>query len=495
MPDQIGTIVVEKQTEPDGAPNRFTFSGDAAGSISDGELIVVSSLRPGTYTSTETVPAGWQLTGIVCSDSDSRGNTTTRTATFKVALGETVKCTFHNARVQPGTIIVEKQTIPDGAPDSFTFTGDLYGFASDGGQMEMGGLEPGTYSVTEVVPEGWDLTAIRCDDHDSSGSTTTRTATFNVDSGETVKCTFTNTKLGTIVTEKQTVPDGAPDSFTFTGDLYGSIRDGWWIFRTGLLPGTYTSTETVPAGWTLTSIVCDDNNSGGNVNTRTATFQLEAGERVQCTFTNTKPGTIIVEKQTVPDGAPDLFTFSGDAAGSISDGQQIVVSGLEPGTYSSTETVPAGWTLTSILCDDSNSSGNENTRTATFQLEAGETVKCTFHDRAQPGTIIVEKQTVPDGAPDSFTFSGDATGSISDGQQIVVSGLEPGTYTSTETVPAGWNLSSILCDDSNSSGDASARTTTFQLEAGETVRCTFRNGRGYYLYVPLVLRSASGTDG
>ena len=58
-----------------------------------------------------------------------------------------------------------------------------------------------------------------------------------------------------------------------------------------------------------------------------------------CTFTNTKRGTIIVEKQTNPDHAQGSFqlTFTGDAAGSIGDGGQIVVSDLEPGTYTSTE--------------------------------------------------------------------------------------------------------------------------------------------------------------
>lgn len=89
-------------------------------------------------------------------------------------------------------------------------------------------------------------------------------------------------------------------------------------------------------------------------------------------------GTIIVEKQTIPNGAPDLFTFTGDAAGAISDGQQIVVSSLDPGTYTSQESVPSGWTLTSITFDDANSSGDLTTATATFRVEAGETVKAVF---------------------------------------------------------------------------------------------------------------------
>ena len=85
---------------------------------------------------------------------------------------------------------------------------------------------------------------------------------------------------------------------------------------------------------------------------------------------------------------------------------------------------------------------------------------------AEPGTIIVEKQTTPDDAPDSFTFTGDATGTITDGGQIVVSGLPPGAYQSVETVPAGWTLTQIVCDDTNSTGDVLDFTANFQLEAG-----------------------------
>ena len=89
-------------------------------------------------------------------------------------------------------------------------------------------------------------------------------------------------------------------------------------------------------------------------------------------------GTIIVNKQTIPDGATGTFTFSGDAAGSIADGEQIVVNGLDPGTYTSIEAVSFGWELTSMVCDDGNSTVNLGTGTVTFQLEEGETVTCTF---------------------------------------------------------------------------------------------------------------------
>lgn len=91
-------------------------------------------------------------------------------------------------------------------------------------------------------------------------------------------------------------------------------------------------------------------------------------------------GTIVVKKLTVPSTAPTTFAFTGDAAGTIGNGQTITVQNLAPGTYHSTEQVPFGWQLTSLTCDDGDSTGDLGTATATFRLEAGETVTCTFTD-------------------------------------------------------------------------------------------------------------------
>ena len=137
--------------------------------------------------------------------------------------------------------------------------------------------------------------------------------------------------------------------------------------------------SSVPSGWVLTNITLDDNNSSGDIDTKTVTFNLEPGETIRAVFSNAMTGTIIVEKQTDPDGDPNQFVFTGDASGSISDNQQIVVTNLPPGTYSATEILPEGWTLTNITLDDNNSSGDVDIKTATFNLEAGETVKgCTL---------------------------------------------------------------------------------------------------------------------
>src|SRR5690606_17286985 len=100
-----------------------------------------------------------------------------------------------------------------------------------------------------------------------------------------------------ITIEKQTLPDGDAQSFSFAGDVSGSLSDGQTATQS-VVPGSYSSTETVPSGWALTDITCDDANSSGNTGTGVATFNVEAGESVKCVFTNTKDGRIIIEKQT-----------------------------------------------------------------------------------------------------------------------------------------------------------------------------------------------------
>lgn len=92
-----------------------------------------------------------------------------------------------------------------------------------------------------------------------------------------------------------------------------------------------------------------------------------------------------------------------------------------------------------------------------------------------PATLVVEKQTVPDGRSESFDFTGAVSGSIADGQQLVLGDLTAGTYTVTEDDHPLFDLTGISCDDGNSSGDLGSATATFRLEGGEMVTCVFTN--------------------
>jgi hypothetical protein len=65
-----------------------------------------------------------------------------------------------------------------------------------------------------------------------------------------------------------------------------SINDAGEQVFSNVPAGTYTVTEAVKSGWSLTDITCGDDNSTGDVVTRAATVRLQAGETVICTFTN-----------------------------------------------------------------------------------------------------------------------------------------------------------------------------------------------------------------
>ena len=295
-------------TNPSGLEGSFDFTAsyDEAGfSLSDGEQNVSPEIKAGNYSVSESTPAGWVLESATCDNGDDPSDIDLPAATI-------VTCTFVNAPVpEHGTIIVKKVTAPSGDDTEFGFEfGETDFTLSDGQQKTFDDLGAGTYSVSEDTPEGWDLTSATCSDQSDPDE-------IELAAGETVTCTFTNTKRGTIIVEKQTNPDHAQGSFTFTGDAAGSIGDGGQIVVSDLEPGTYTSTEAGAEGWFLTSIECDDEGSSGNLGTRTATFQLDAGETVRCVFANAKQtvgiGSIDVQKSASPTsvkepGGPVTFS-------------------------------------------------------------------------------------------------------------------------------------------------------------------------------------------
>jgi hypothetical protein len=78
----------------------FDFSGDLTATLGDGEVSDPLVVVDGSYSVTETVPAGWEDPVVTCDDDDSSG--TGATATFVIAL-ETVVCTFTNAELAATT--------------------------------------------------------------------------------------------------------------------------------------------------------------------------------------------------------------------------------------------------------------------------------------------------------------------------------------------------------------------------------------------------------
>ena len=102
-----------------------------------------------------------------------------------------------------------------------------------------------------------------------------------------------NQLAGSITIIKDAVPND-PQDFDFACSSLGVFSldddaDGT-LSNTknfpNVTPGTYTCTESNEPGWQI-SISCNDPDNGSTVAPPTATIDVDAGENVTCTFTNT----------------------------------------------------------------------------------------------------------------------------------------------------------------------------------------------------------------
>ena len=247
---------------------------------------------------------------------------------------------------------------------------------------------------------------------------------------------------GTVTSDPPGIDCGATCTHTFT-------------FQTQVTLTATADADAAFAGW---SGAC----SGTDLTTT-----VTMGEDKTCTATfNLKPGIIIVEKQTDPDGASGTFNFTDDIGTpltfSLSDDQTRSFTEVVPGTYAITETNPAPtFDLTDVTCSDADSTGDEGTGVATVSLQPGETVTCTFTNTRQ-FTLTVKK-------------AGTGTGTVTSDPAGINCGAECRetydidtivTLTATpdgDSVFAGW------------SGDCSGTdsTTTVTMDADKTCTATF----------------------
>jgi len=373
-----GSVIIRKETDPDEDPNTTVFgytksfatdptSANTFTLMDDGSETFAGVLfGTGLTVVEDVVPAGWDLSNIDCSASTGviatfSGTSGTDTAGFEdgddtitFAIDDdtdVLDCTFTNrAR---GSIIVEKIT-SDGngsfdftsgtlSPSPFTLTTTAAGDAGKDSET-FSDLAPGTYDVAETVPAGWNLNSSVCDDGSSPGS-------IGLDAGETVTCTFTDSREKgaiDITKTRKHAADGPGDhphagvTFTITGGELlaagvevvtgadGTICLGGLVLSSFV--GDYTVTETVPTGYSA-----DDGPATVSVTTESACGD---GNEATASFGNTPLSDLTVSVNSQVDGGTnstiecelsddDPDAESGDASGDVS----ITYEDLEPDTY------------------------------------------------------------------------------------------------------------------------------------------------------------------
>ena len=325
-----------------------------------------------------------------------------------------------------GTVVVVQSTVPEGGQD-FHYTSELPEYsvfsldddddATLPNQLTIENVPAGPYTLLQDEPPvGWILLGVTCNDPDGGTNGYTNGALLDVDAGETITCSFTNSPpTGDVVIRQDTVPN-APVSFHFNGhwgefnlaDDGNEVDDGTWntITTQGIPPGTYQVSQDQHADWPLTSIYCIDPDGGTTFDlaTGTLTLDVDAGEVIECTFTNepseSSPpppppgGTFHIQLDTVPDDAPDV-TFTGELLAFLLDDDGQGGSALpnvkdfvdmDLGPWSFTAAVPDAWRLTSVTCaDPDNGSSTDLAKgQVIIDLDADEDVTCTFTIEPKP---------------------------------------------------------------------------------------------------------------
>lgn len=313
---------------------------------------------------------------------------------------------------------------------------------------------------------------------------------------------------GTITIEKETDPDGRPESFDFTteGGLTPasfSLQDDGSQTFTNVFAGTYRVAESDPSPAEFVSIVC----TGGSTevdpdgdNPREVEIVLAADEDITCTYTNKLVGSILVHK--VDSGNSDAllagagFTIDpgtpSDASDDItmtedSDGV-FCTDGLAFDDYTVTEsTVPDGY-----IGADPQDFTVDSTKTCADKIADDDSPDLTFGNSPAPGRINIFKSD-DDGAPLNgavFTlYTDDGEG---DGFDPVDEGDPDAEETAVATCTTGM---------SNSDGStAAAGTCSFiNVDTGDywvdetTVPTGYSKAAGLPTQVAVGLGSSPGT--
>lgn len=169
-----GTLIIRKVTSDGfGAfdftsttldPALWTLTTTAPGAAGADQR-TFGDLAPGTYDADETVPTGWNLTSATCDDGSE-------VDAIGVSGGETVTCTFTNARERGAIKIVKtRKHAADGPGDhphagvTFTVTGGSVPAAGVTAVTDANGVAcvgnlvvsslAGNYTVTETLPAGY----------------------------------------------------------------------------------------------------------------------------------------------------------------------------------------------------------------------------------------------------------------------------------------------------------------------------------------------------
>jgi uncharacterized repeat protein (TIGR01451 family) len=418
--------------------------------------------------------------------------TPNETGGFAVGSGDHVICTFTNRELPKVKLV--KSLVPSSDAGTFDFAIDQQAFNNGGdgfgdqGTTGFVHIQPGAPVISESGHGDTQLsnytTAISCSNEEDGNTGATSLDLSSLTYGDSVTCTFHNSRKPTITIVKNTI--GGDGTFHFTG-LGG--EGGFSIATNGnagsqsftVVPGAYHVTEdiSVLVGWHLGSASCG---TGGTVDGNTANITVAAGDNVRCTFVNVKNATLIVKK--VVDNSNGGGTKSPadfrlhvtqggiDVSGSPAQGSSSGTTySLPPATYKVGEDAVSGYSLTGI-------SGCQSDGTIT--LAAGTTVTCTLtNTSAAPPPPVIPPVVPPKptidlaiskvGSPSPTTVGGNITWTLT----VVNNGPSDATgVTVADPIPAGTTYVSSASTQGTCTGGVAISCAIGAMKLGATVTIT-----------------------
>lgn len=516
-------------------------------------------LRPATYTIFQNTPMNWRLVDVTCNGVPTAVVNGFITVTVKP--GETTECTFKKKLLE-GNLIINK--FSSGGNGTFEFnitrTGQNGGVSQEESITTVNGrkdlplkLIPGTYNISEIIPDGWKLTNFNCTNTTYDVAQNGVTNVVIVD-GKTAKCNFYNSKTAILEIIKETNGDDGTFNFNIDFDSPGqangqapitpnaTVTTAGNVGRSDLLPesgGTYNVTEMVPDDWKFDVATCVNGNFITIANGVSVT--LTNGQKTTCTFKNAKKGkaNLKIVKETV--GGDDTFNYKiENYSPGQNNGEAPLVAnanvkttdnkgdsgllGENQGEYNITEVLgdPSDWRFDFVSCvkEDGSPTGTfgiGSTTIANVKVTDNETTTCTFKNtKKATGKLKIIKETEGQkNSTETFYFNINLSNTNAQGNNSAVTPKaevntntigastngrgetaelpqNPGNYNiaeDTSKLPDGWSFQGATCDHTFTT--APNGVISVSIVNNETTICTFKNSKNGFL----VINKKTGTQG
>ena len=455
-PTPKGNVKIVK-TSDDGKVSGITFTvkgGSVNQTVTSGSdgTITIPGLTPGSYTVTETVPAGYTA------DRASQSVT--------VRNGETATVNFHNTR-KTGSVKIIK-TADDGKVSGIQFTvkgGSVNQTVTSGsdGTITVPGLVPGQYTVTETVPESY-----VCDNP-------SQTVTVEYDQTATVNFANKLKQWRVAVTKVDAEANVRRSSdVTLEGAQYG-------VYKDGALQDTYTTdssghftTDYYPcgSGWTLQEISAPtgytvDPNSYP-IGAEPGTVELAANDTAITVKERIIKGKLLIVKQDALTQTPlagAVFSVMDETGATVTEATTgedgtATVEELPYGAYTAKETkAPDGYQLDETVFDFAITEDGQTitlTRENIYCVGSISVHKVNLQGQDLSGAVYLLEWSEDGGTWNPVTFRDGATPTIGGCTTL---GLENGQLTTGED-------GTVLYDGLVANGKVQYRLTEIKAPAG-----------------------------